>query len=90
MSNPEIIALKKEIAKLRKDLAELQQCSFQHFEMFTTHLVEQDGEIADLFSYVMPVLRKVYPDIAATKKQFDAVLNRKPNRYIQNKDDKKS
>jgi len=90
MRDPEIIALKAEIAKLCEDLAELRQCSYQHFEMFTTHLVEQEHEIGDLFSYVMPMLRKLYPDIAATKKQYAAVLNRKPSRYIRDTDSKKS
>ena len=91
MPNPEIVALRAEIKKLRDDVAELRQCSFQHFEMFITHLVEQDREIADLFSYLMPTLRKVYPGFTASKKQFDAVLNRRrPGKPGGLRDSKKS
>ena len=77
MSQHEIAALRQEIAKLREDLAELRECSYKHFDLFTTHIADQGVDISDLFNSVMPILQKVYPGFVPSKKQYDEVLNGK-------------
>ena len=89
MTDTEITELKKEVAQLRAELAELRECAFNHFDAFTTHICEQHQEIGDLFSYVMPIVRKLYPGYVATKKQFDQALARKPSPFSRNGDAQK-
>lgn len=76
MQDEKIKNLEDEIARLQKQLDALQDSSFKHFDMFTTHLVEQDREIADLYTYLMPILKKTYPGYTPTKQHLDATLNR--------------
>jgi len=76
MSQSEITILREEIAKLREEIAVLRDSANKHFDLFTTHIADQGTDISDLFSYVMPVLHKVYPGFTAGKTQYDQVLKR--------------
>jgi hypothetical protein len=76
MSEQEIIALRREVAELRESLAQLQQDSADHFDLFTQHIGDQHRDLEDLFSYVMPIMQKLYPGFTASKKQYDQILNR--------------
>jgi hypothetical protein len=77
MQEDKIKELEAEIARLRKQLDELQESSFNHFDMFTTRFVEHDRDLGDLYSFLIPALEKLYPGFVPTNQHLDAILKRK-------------
>jgi hypothetical protein len=72
--NNEIEQLKKDIKDIRAEINELRNIFIADSEQTVNHIVGQDRAIADIFSYLMPLLRRTYPNFDDTVKQYTAIL----------------
>lgn len=72
----ENIRLQGEIDELRKAFVEHRDLAYRYFELFTKHISDIHGGLADIFNYIMPLLYKIDPDVAETRRQIDQVLAR--------------
>jgi len=77
MLEERIKALEEELARLRFQFDDLKESSFNHFDMFTTRIVEHDRDLGDLYSFLIPALEKLYPGFVPTSQHLDAILKRK-------------
>ncbi len=83
MSDREISALRDENIKLKADIEELHKMladhrnlAYRYFDLFTEHICDIHDGLADIVNYLMPLLYKVDPDVAETRRQIDQVLAR--------------
>jgi hypothetical protein len=81
MSDGDIERLKKEIADLRAELAQMRADVMEFHRIFmaeseltTEHMLGQDREIIDIFTYLMPLVRRAYSGIDASTKQLRGIL----------------
>jgi hypothetical protein len=78
MSEKEITALRDEVEKLREEIVVLRDCANKHFDLFTKHISDQGTDIADLFTYVMPLVHKAYPGVTVGQGQYEQALKITP------------
>ncbi len=78
MSNDELINLRKEVASLRAELAKFQLMVMAESQVTTEHLSAQYREISDIQSYLMPLIRRFFPQIGKSEKKLNAILKREP------------
>lgn len=77
MSNEEITQVRKEVSDLRAELAQMRtdvmefnRVMMADSELTTKHILGQDREIIDIFSYLMPLVRRAYPGIDISARQL--------------------
>lgn len=76
MSNEEIEQLKRDIKNIRAEINELRNIFIADSKQTVDAIVDQGNDIVDLFSFVMPLLRRAYPKFEETTKQYRAILKR--------------
>jgi hypothetical protein len=74
MITDEIALLKKEIETLRAEIADVRDALKCESTNTTKHLNTMYRYFSDIHSYLMPVVHKVFPGYANSKKQIDAFM----------------
>jgi hypothetical protein len=81
MENLEIKMLRQELTALREQFADLRAAQHNDRDQAIKAIKELYTEmyqyVADIHDYLWPVVHKIFPEFAESKKQIDAFLSRR-------------
>jgi hypothetical protein len=74
MEEEQLLEMRKQIETLRVQYADLREALNMEVDNTTMHIQSIYRYIASIHEYLMPVVQKVFPGLAAAKKQLDALV----------------
>ncbi|WP_145754629.1 hypothetical protein [Nitrospirillum amazonense] len=82
MENEELLKIRNEISELRSQLSDMKAEYDSNFDSVNNLIKEVYTNayqyIADIYDLLMPLVHKIFPQYAASKKQIDAIIKRPP------------